>query len=880
MALGRDGSVDAKKGKNARSTSTSAAAVAGLDWSPDSRVLCIRRVDGAAELWRRGNAPAPLAGSQGAIRQVAWSPNSDRFVTVGVDGSVWLREADGTLREILGGAIGADGSVEWSNRGTHLAIRTSNGLASIWDSNGALMEMLEGTGHEAIAWRPDQPQHLTTGGKDGMVRLWSERGDLQREFPAMTPPKPITALAWSSVADYLAIVEDQKSVYVQSDKGQQVGFWSISGQIARLSWAPSSIRLLILTKEGQAIIWGVEEKSPLFLSSPNPISEAAWSPQGNRVATLDIEGGAKIWNQEGGLVNELRHEAGSASALAWSTAGDRLATAHPSGNVALWTPKGAPIKSLQAHKARISVLSWAPHGQELAAGGDDGDVRLISREGKLAEILPPAALPIQPAIEPKPAQPGQGAEAADEGAGGKVIVSEPAPLGKEPAATLEAETSAGPSPNPEAPVPEEDGEPPELHANNDAPITKDEDDKLGYRVYADVLASLIEHHKTKRPLTLAINGPWGSGKSSLANLMVGRLAPSWSEEQGLKAMPKLQRKRRRQRMGDRNESVVCWFNAWEHDDDQGIEQAFMRQVARTAHDHRRRADRVFNPLPWGILTRRQKRGLVFALLGYFIGVVYVSCLAAAWPEFPRNWKEVQELVRDPLAAAVSLAKFQADLKQTFSVLLTALPFGSVLGGMASLLRRLVMTAVPLQQFVSDPKQDSKEGNRGGLKESVKELIDQAVPPSDDPDKPNMFLIVVDDLDRCRPPSAVSLLESVRLLQESPHVVVILLADLPTLAGCVEAKYESVAARDMAHTGTGHEKSEGRRHRAADALEPHEEVWHEARTRMSGTFGTRYIQKFVQVQFDLPPISRGHVRLLLNHHSAPAPKTEVALGVPT
>ena len=76
----------------------------------------------------------------------------------------------------------------------------------------------------------------------------------------------------------------------------------------------------------------------------------------------------------------------------------------------------------------------------------------------------------------------------------------------------------------------------------DEPVnySKNEDDKLGIKDYAYALKTFIEN--TETPMTIGVQGEWGSGKTSLMNLL-------WKELEGEKKNTKL-------------ESV--WINTWEH----------------------------------------------------------------------------------------------------------------------------------------------------------------------------------------------------------------------------------------------------------------------------------------------------------------------------
>lgn len=55
---------------------------------------------------------------------------------------------------------------------------------------------------------------------------------------------------------------------------------------------------------------------------------------------------------------------------------------------------------------------------------------------------------------------------------------------------------------------------------NDRPTTTD---TLGFSEYVDVLETFLTHEDTSPPLTVGIEGPWGSGKSSLMKMLEARL---------------------------------------------------------------------------------------------------------------------------------------------------------------------------------------------------------------------------------------------------------------------------------------------------------------------------------------------------------------------
>jgi len=84
----------------------------------------------------------------------------------------------------------------------------------------------------------------------------------------------------------------------------------------------------------------------------------------------------------------------------------------------------------------------------------------------------------------------------------------------------------------------EEVEPDPPEGTEEAPVTQDgyvelgqnlindvvaEEDHLGFRNTVEVVASFLKSRNTRLPLTLAIDGAWGTGKSSFMNLLVKRL---------------------------------------------------------------------------------------------------------------------------------------------------------------------------------------------------------------------------------------------------------------------------------------------------------------------------------------------------------------------
>ena len=58
---------------------------------------------------------------------------------------------------------------------------------------------------------------------------------------------------------------------------------------------------------------------------------------------------------------------------------------------------------------------------------------------------------------------------------------------------------------------------------NDKPITEPSNDRFGIDPFAKTLASSILKLASPEGMVIALNGPWGSGKSSAVNLVLHHL---------------------------------------------------------------------------------------------------------------------------------------------------------------------------------------------------------------------------------------------------------------------------------------------------------------------------------------------------------------------
>ncbi|HEY3092548.1 MAG TPA: P-loop NTPase fold protein [Vicinamibacterales bacterium] len=400
---------------------------------------------------------------------------------------------------------------------------------------------------------------------------------------------------------------------------------------------------------------------------------------------------------------------------------------------------------------------------------------------------------------------------------------------------VEDSAAATPEPSPKA------ARPPDVWMLSDRPLEGRfaEQDRFQFTDYADALATILDHPRTETPFTMAINAPWGAGKTSLAKMIAAQLE---------------------QRPKDRGAAphIICWFNAWMHDDAPDLATAFVSQVSRTADQYREPLTRVLHPLPAAILTPRDRkwrrmRNATLAIVTTFVALYWVgdhlqhlearrraaaerlaratyqftdTVIIAGGTETGRTQSRTRSQMDQDVASQaqppdeVDFADRMFDWLQTNVLVLGA--FFTALAGLVGFVAK-VMPATSLGGFVQAPKEAAATGTIPGAQAHLGRLIEQATW------RGNRFVVFIDDIERCKPPRSIDVLDAANQLLDHPQVIVVLLGDMSAVAAAAQLKYTDLA----------------------ETLVPSAGVATMGPERAKEAFGRLYLQKIVQFQFDLP-----------------------------
>lgn len=324
----------------------------------------------------------------------------------------------------------------------------------------------------------------------------------------------------------------------------------------------------------------------------------------------------------------------------------------------------------------------------------------------------------------------------------------------------------------------------------DAALLDDDGDRLGFKPFADALAGIIDSPRTATPLVMAINAKWGAGKTTLGQMVRRRLETKSAAD-------------------GHSPHITCWFGAWMHDEAPILSTSLAAEVAQVASASRALWRRILIPLSPSLSSARQRRFTkgfkyfgAFILSSFFLAVLALRNgygLGAAAEMFPEVTRSVISSKGGTYLAGLIVLTLMALFKLSTVILPVARSVG---------------------EFARDPKSAAKMATMQEVREELGKLIRQATP------RGSKFVIFIDDLDRCRPPRSADVLEAVNQLLDHEGVVVVFMSDMQVVAKSVEIKYRDLASFGQAAT--------------TDRV----------RSRFS-TYGWNFLQKIIQLQFDLP-----------------------------
>ncbi len=431
--------------------------------------------------------------------------------------------------------------------------------------------------------------------------------------------------------------------------------------------------------------------------------------------------------------------------------------------------------------------------------------------------------------------------------------------------TTPSQTSS-PSPNPlPTPTPPSTGSPlPELSIRpasaGDQPVDKD---TLGFGPYVEAVAEFLINEDTHPPLTLSIEGEWGSGKSSFM-LQLEKALQERSQRfiPWLRSLPerlssawgggRVGRWTRLRRELKAPCSLTVRFNAWRHDKEDALWAAFASEFLRRIARQRFFLRRWYGHLKLFLARYRWRNGgwemlraaAVWGLLIAFGIAVPLAVYSAGWTWNLLAWFEKLGKAEDLIKGLAALGGAGAYVAGFISLALKA---KEVVGNPLE---------INLRKYLQSPDYDGHVAFVESFHEDFRRIVDAYAGD-------RKVYVFVDDLDRCEVPKAADLMQALNLLiTDDPRLIFIIGMDREKVAAGLAVKYEKLLPYLM---------PDGRNEKG------------EVDPRLGLDYGFTFIEKFVQLPFRVPtpkPINLRWFLYTLSGQPLGAVPPSPQLGSPT
>ncbi|MFO0165998.1 MAG: SUMF1/EgtB/PvdO family nonheme iron enzyme [Microcystis sp.] len=360
-------------------------------------------------------------------------------------------------------------------------------------------------------------------------------------------------------------------------------------------------------------------------------------------------------------------------------------------------------------------------------------------------------------------------------------------------------------------------------------------DALGFEPYVIAIAEFLLHEQTQPPLTLSVEGEWGSGKSSFMKMLEEYL----------------------RKKGGR----TVWFNAWRHDKAESVWAAFalsfIKQIS-TPKNWRDLPRIILGHFKLQLLRFNLEKGL-FELIKALPLIIFVICASIAIPFILIIYgvEGINELIR----ATTSQDVFWSKINSVFKLLFTA--GGLTLSG-AGIFAGIKSLSINFQRLLQNPKNnlikyieapDYKK--QSAFVEEFHEDFAKIVDAYIGNDRVYVF---IDDLDRCEHPKSADLMQAINLMiADDPSVVFILGMDREKVAASLAVKYENIL-----------------KYLPSETTEIDPDILARRSANKGLAYGYTFIEKFVQLPFLVPqPSQSDFERFLIQLATSTPPNLQPA-----
>lgn len=340
-------------------------------------------------------------------------------------------------------------------------------------------------------------------------------------------------------------------------------------------------------------------------------------------------------------------------------------------------------------------------------------------------------------------------------------------------------------------------------------------DYLGFQPYVLAVAAFLTDASTIPPLTLSVEGEWGSGKSSFLKQLKEELIPEWKRPFYSACFYPWQFNKKRQRRYSVN------FNPWRYSENEALWAAFAVEFER----------QVFKKAPWQRKVWFKICQIDYAKLGWDLFKIVIPAFAV----FLATWllPGIFDKIKDSDFFRIIVALF---------VLIPAFfPAKEAFKELQDKITKNLMSLKFKDYLLERPNYNGKIPFLDKFHEDIQQLAGSLCGT-------DRIYVFIDDLDRCEPGQALELMQALNLLiSDELKIIFILAIDRKKVAAGYAAKHSHlVQYLDPVEFRLGEPQAE--RFKIYAAVQ----------------YGYEFLEKFIQVPFQLPIPKQPNLNQLLNH----------------
>ena len=330
------------------------------------------------------------------------------------------------------------------------------------------------------------------------------------------------------------------------------------------------------------------------------------------------------------------------------------------------------------------------------------------------------------------------------------------------------------------------------HLVSDRPVEAGDPDPLQRRSIACTLSRFLRNENTEPPMTIAVTGDWGEGKSSLMNLVKAEL--------------------------EKNGTRTVWFNAWHHQKEQHLFAALLQAV---------RAQAI--PSTWTLRGLGFRWRLVASRARRYKFWTFIALVLAGWSIHTLFAKPdiafcIFQSLRDLKFGGISEKEATPVIPLVASLWITC-------RGFAAALKRSGVNPGRLLAAASGAFRVKAFGDQLGFRHRFGEAFKEVAEAL----QPNTLLILIDDLDRCRPEQVVETLEAVNFLVSAGPCYVVMGIAPEQVMYCVGLGFKEIAA-EMAEAPNNDQDPE---------------AWAREKRR---DYARNYLEKLINIEVPIPELT--------------------------